>query len=150
MLSRRDYRTDSAFTIAALALDTAPAPLGRLAEALREPSFVLYAGRKSCPLGLPPDPALVTKPTLRDAFAEYDALRAKHPCCELWTRDGDKDVHFAPAFVDPEGLVAEADVRRRSERRDSIADRRLWRFERREEWTMRLSPPTLAKQEGRA
>ena len=55
----RDYRTDVAFAVAAWS-DEAPWPLSQVKEALLRPAFVLYLGRKSCPLAAPLGPRIVT------------------------------------------------------------------------------------------
>ena len=61
LVTVRDYRTDVAVAVAVWA--EAPRwPLPRLAEALRAPVFVLYLGRKSCPLAAPLGPEIVQAP----------------------------------------------------------------------------------------
>ena len=55
----RDYRTDVAFAVAAWS-DEPPWPLSQVKEALLRPAFVLYLGRKSCPLAAPLGPRIVT------------------------------------------------------------------------------------------
>ena len=55
----RDYRTDIAIAIAVWGKEAFAWPLPELAAALREPAFVLYVGRKSCPLAAPLNPTLV-------------------------------------------------------------------------------------------
>ncbi len=72
VLSLRDYRTDARHTVALWGREEPPHPLERLAEALRRPRFVLYLGRRSCPLGLPPAPRIVSEATLAEAFARFD------------------------------------------------------------------------------
>ncbi|RMW99549.1 type I-E CRISPR-associated protein Cas5/CasD [Allofranklinella schreckenbergeri] len=69
LLSQREYRCDSIATIAIEALPQAPHSLAELAQALRQPRFVLYLGRKSCPLALPMLPQLVQAEHLHAAFA---------------------------------------------------------------------------------
>lgn len=57
-ITLRDYRADVA--IAAAVWGEAPRwPLAQLAMALRRPTYVLYLGRKSCPLAAPLDPRIV-------------------------------------------------------------------------------------------
>ncbi|MDR2240652.1 MAG: type I-E CRISPR-associated protein Cas5/CasD [Zoogloeaceae bacterium] len=68
MLSAREYRCDSIALIAVEALPQAPCDLERLAAALRQPRFLLYLGRKSCPLALPLAPHCVQASSLREAF----------------------------------------------------------------------------------
>lgn len=54
VLSTRDYRCDAVSTICVwIGSGAAPCSLGELASALNNPVFVLYLGRKSCPLALP-------------------------------------------------------------------------------------------------
>jgi|HubBroStandDraft_3_1064219.scaffolds.fasta_scaffold45098_2 CRISPR system Cascade subunit CasD len=60
ILSRRDYRCDALYDVAAWHEEAEPAyPLPRLAAALDRPAFSLYLGRKSCPLALPVGPRIV-------------------------------------------------------------------------------------------
>jgi len=75
ILSRRDYHSDCAFTIACLVMSETIASPSDLAIALQRPQFTLYLGRKSCPLGLPPDPLVVETSTLDEAFSDYDRFR---------------------------------------------------------------------------
>lgn len=55
----RDYRTNVAFTVAVWSED-APWPLSQVKDVLMRPAFVLYLGRKSCPLAAPLGPRLVS------------------------------------------------------------------------------------------
>ena len=139
ILSRRDYRTEAAFTIATLADATAPEPLSAIEAALRAPRFTLYVGRKSCPLGQPPDPMRLEAQSLREAFEAYEASRRDWPLHDkIWIRQTALDLHFDQRFI-AAGLVEDEETRR-AERRDARPDRRLWRFDLREERTMRLAP----------
>ena len=70
ILSTRDYRQNAAWAIAVQATDTAPHALNSLAQALREPRFVLYLGRKCCP------PAAPLAPKIMDAESALPALTA--------------------------------------------------------------------------
>jgi CRISPR system Cascade subunit CasD len=74
ILSQREYRMDSAFTVAVLALGAPPFTLAEIAAALRRPQFLLSAGRRACPLGLPPEPHVVVANTLAKAFAIHDQM----------------------------------------------------------------------------
>ena len=53
ILSTRDYRQNAAWAVAVQAHADAPHILQALAQALREPRFVLYLGRKCCPPAAP-------------------------------------------------------------------------------------------------
>ena len=57
-ITLRDYRSDVAVAVAVWA-DGAPWPLTKIAQSLRTPKYVLYAGRKSCPLSAPLAPDVV-------------------------------------------------------------------------------------------
>lgn len=53
ILSRREYRCDAAYTVAAWRVGETAPPLEALCAALGHPFFPLYLGRKSCPLAWP-------------------------------------------------------------------------------------------------
>jgi CRISPR system Cascade subunit CasD len=131
ILSRRDYRSDCAFTIACLATAETVASLDDLAKALQRPQFTLYLGRKSCPLGLPPDPFPVEASTLEAAFSDYDRFREKRRPAFKWAGSAG-EVSIDSAFVD-QGLARHDDISRVEKRRDVVVDRRGWRFDLRDE-----------------
>lgn len=70
ILSTRDYRQGGEWLIAVQALPGAPHELAALEHALREPRFVLYLGRKSCP------PAAPLAPRVVDADSAHAAIGA--------------------------------------------------------------------------
>ena len=57
----RDYRTDVAIAVAVWGQNERWS-LAQVATALRHPAFVLYLGRKSCPLAAPVNPRIVEAP----------------------------------------------------------------------------------------
>jgi CRISPR system Cascade subunit CasD len=59
ILSRREYRQDAFCTVALWTKAEAPHSLRELRNALLEPRFPLYLGRKSCPLSLPLAPRVI-------------------------------------------------------------------------------------------
>lgn len=71
LLSSREYRSDALSWVALRADKAAPFDLERLAEALNRPRFVLYLGRKSCPLAAPLAPALIQAEGFHQAFKAY-------------------------------------------------------------------------------
>ena len=83
ILSMRDYRQDAS-AVVALQATTADAAysLVRIAEALRFPKFLLYLGRKSCPLAAPLHPRSIDAASISAAMTAYVsdvlALAAKH------------------------------------------------------------------------
>ena len=58
IITIRDYRTDVAVAVAVWA-EEAAWPLTQIANALRTPEYVLYVGRKSCPVSAPLAPNIV-------------------------------------------------------------------------------------------
>jgi CRISPR system Cascade subunit CasD len=122
ILSRRDYRTDSLFTVAVWARETAPVTLANLALALQRPRFCLSVGRKSCPLGLPPGPVVV---------AAIDALAAMEvrsvPAPEQLVRRQLR-AHATMLATDVDGMPADVPTRWTENRRDSIVSRDRWQF----------------------
>lgn len=74
MISRRTYRTDVRITVALRPREGVKAPAPEtIAEALKRPAFVLFLGRKSCPLSEPLDPRVIDAPDVVSAFRSYDA-----------------------------------------------------------------------------
>jgi CRISPR system Cascade subunit CasD len=74
ILSRRDYRCDAVYDVAAWHEGPDPAyDLHRLASSLERPVFTLYLGRKSCPLALPLQPRIVEAESVLAALANRDA-----------------------------------------------------------------------------
>ncbi|MHB1655772.1 MAG: type I-E CRISPR-associated protein Cas5/CasD [Burkholderiales bacterium] len=82
ILSSRDYRQDAASLVAVQMLADAPYSLAQLAGALKKPKFMLYLGRKSCPVAVPLHPCILSTDTIKAAFSDYQkklsALRLQH------------------------------------------------------------------------
>ena len=68
VLSSREWRSDACFTVSLWPRVEDAVDLDEMAGALRRPRFALYLGRKSAPLGLPLDPAVIEADTFMDAF----------------------------------------------------------------------------------
>lgn len=79
ILSSRDYRQDAAALVAVQIMANAPYSLAQLAEALKRPKFVLYLGRKSCPVDAPLHPRVLNAETINTAFSDYQQQLA-----DLW------------------------------------------------------------------
>lgn len=73
ILSTRDYRQNAASLVAIQARGPHPPPyeLPALAQALREPQFTLYLGRKSCPPAAPLWSQVIEAESATAAFARY-------------------------------------------------------------------------------
>ncbi len=127
ILSRRDYRTDSLFTVAIWARPAEPFPLASLQEALLRPKFCLSVGRKSCPLGLPPGPQVISA---EHALAAMEARNVPAP--ETLFR---QKLRARPNLLatDAGGMPDEISARWTENRRDGIASRDRWQFSLRQE-----------------
>ncbi len=129
ILTYREYRSDCAFTIGLWPHSSAMRfGLEDIAEALRKPVFVPYAGRKACPLMLPMLPLIVEALNVRDAFIHRDGT------CES-QRKFIQNYHLA---AEPRMLALDADADegigdRRECRRDDLLDRSRWQFGLRDE-----------------
>lgn len=97
VLSTRDYRQDGAWRVAIQEAHNPPHSLQALAGALAKPRFVLYLGRKSCPLASPLDPQLVSAENVKDAFETYRLQQ----CAQL---DSQRDRHGKTPLEIPEPL----------------------------------------------
>ena len=126
ILSRRDYRMDA---ISAAALwprtEAPPYALTEIQAALDRPGYVLYLGRKSCPLALPAEAQVIAAACLREAFAaarfaEFDALRHLR-------------LSGTSALYWEGGAEAGIPSRHIFERRDVLLSRRRWQFDVRRE-----------------
>jgi len=73
ILSSRDYRCDAAYTVAISFSSGATYTAQQVSSALNRPVFVLYLGRKSCPLALPLYPRVVNAATIKEVFAKVTA-----------------------------------------------------------------------------
>jgi CRISPR system Cascade subunit CasD len=140
VITRREYRMDVIHTIALWERAGARWPLHQIEGALRKPHFVLFAGRKSCPLSLPLDPRVVEA---ADVMAALATARDMTPPLVLDLRRslgliGDP----LPVASDIDGCPACSGESERRSRRDVPRDRRRWQFDVREE--MILSPGQAA------
>ncbi len=146
ILSDRWYWINMTATVALWWIEGGSAPaLTEVAEALKEPVFALYLGRKACPLGQPLSPGLVQADSILSAFAGFDvlegekrarALPAKYSAAvrviytALAAKAGSEIWADAAAMPQDERLIVHS-------RRDSIRDRRSWTFSDRPEVCIR-------------
>lgn len=126
ILSKRDYRVDARADVALWSRSPAPFwPLERLRAALESPGFVLYLGRKSCPLSLPMEPQVLSAPSITAAFAsarfheveELGVLPSSKRRDLYWDEDGEPGVTAGQVLL----------------RRDEPVSRRRWQFDTRRE-----------------
>jgi CRISPR system Cascade subunit CasD len=130
ILSRRAYRQDALATVAVWERG-ARSPRWRLlelADALRRPKFLLYAGRKANALGAPLAPDVVSAGSIAEAFAArppgvrgLDSRRFLR--AEQW---GSEVAHDA---IEPaDGITSGLQPFRRDVRRDVSTHRMRWQF----------------------
>jgi CRISPR system Cascade subunit CasD len=157
ILSSREYRCDSLAIVAAEALPHAVWALEQVRQALRQPHFTLYLGRKSCVLGLPLAPSVMQAASLREALdanqvslATLSSNRKKLPeAAELienrpethWPSNADRALFRpgAPRYFWEQGMVSGMDADLEQIRHDQPLSRRRWQFAPRREW-VHLSP----------
>lgn len=132
ILSSRDYRTDACYRIAVQASDTGEWKLEALHQALLEPVFPLYLGRKACPPALPLQPQIVSAESLLAAFqsAEFygpaDLLGGLIPSARLPRVEQDLySLHWE------DGMDAGQVPMKTTSRRDQPRTRRRWQFDER-------------------
>jgi len=124
VLSSREWRADSCFTIALWLRPKAPVDLDEIANALRYPRFVLYVGRKSAPPGLPLNPVIVETDTFMTAF-ETRQRNPEEQCVLNFIQNDDTHQGMIAFDHDAPGAPAESRLERR---RDALASRARWQF----------------------
>jgi CRISPR system Cascade subunit CasD len=152
MLSRREYRVDAAYTIVLWQRGAARWSLQEVADALKAPAFVLYAGRKASPLAWPLSPkiveadnviaALATRVPLDDQSGEHwhqlrtGGFRKTNPAVSL---SSDDDREF--------GVALGANDFRIEIRRDTSPNRTRWQFAERRQLTGQVTLPVARQPE---
>ncbi len=111
-ITLRDYRVGVAYTVALWPGPGWTGALQDVAQALRQPVFALYLGRKSCPLAFPPTPAVVQAEGPLQALA----LAARPP----FGHQGALRLVASDAPLSPEDV--------RDSRNDLPVDRAKWHF----------------------
>lgn len=143
ILSSRDYRQDAATLVAVQTMANASYTLMQLAEALKMPKFVLYLGRKSCPVAVPLHPCVLDAETINMAFTDYQRQLA-----ELWQKQLQK--HAEPHDLSVQKIawsddfdaddLAVVGVKRDLSvtRKDQVITRQGWQFAGRSEYVALL------------
>lgn len=143
MLSDRYYRLEAQYSIALWQKVNGEFDLNSLLNAIKSPVFAPYLGRKSCPLGFPPNPLLVDGDGLNNAFQNYDAkcfeqesLLTKEVRFLRHQTSENQDIWFE---IDAAINVGNEKYQIR-ERRDALRNRSLWQFSDRQEGKIKFSP----------
>lgn len=126
ILSTRDYYCDSLYTVILSSReDNPPYSLDALAKAIKEPSFSMYLGRKSCPLALPLDPFIISAPTMKEALVNAEFKDGTfieklidNGSCRFYWDDPDEEVSHEHTIS----------------RRDEVLSRKRWQFADRKEY----------------
>lgn len=130
IVSWRDYLCDALATVFLWpsGRGSAPSP-HEIREALEQPAFVLYLGRKSCPLAIPVQAQVVEAETIREAYEKavfMDLLPFRElpaaPARLYWERG------LATGFPE-EGVLT-------FRQRDGVVSRERWQFSDRQEQYM--------------
>ncbi|MDX9858734.1 MAG: type I-E CRISPR-associated protein Cas5/CasD [candidate division Zixibacteria bacterium] len=128
ILSDREYRMDEAYVVA-LWQRSADAfiSLGDISDALQRPTFVVFLGRKSCPLALPMSPSIIGSHSL------LGALRAYRPD-QIIVPETIDDRVFEVYWEELTGEDAEIPVSWEATRYDLLLSRSRWQFGLRSEY----------------
>jgi len=138
ILSRREYRQEAFYIVALWAHPHAPRTLDELRQALLEPCFTLYLGRKSCPLALPLQPEIKSAETMEMALTDIHFDDVLSRLIETgggtgWSTIRQRIQHSMPLLL----WDGDAETRLSSEqtitRRDVPSSRRRWQFTSRNE-----------------
>lgn len=131
ILSTRDYYCDAVYTVCLWGkVNEVPYSLETLAQKLKEPEFVLYLGRKSCPLAMPVDAKVVSGENIQDVFGTMgvDAL--------LGNLQKDDSMRLYWEGTQEAGVPALHTITRR----DDPLSRKRWQFADRHEYFAVVQP----------
>lgn len=133
ILSNRAYRCDALYQIALWKREDTPFTLEYLIDCLNHPRFVLYLGRKSCPLALPLQAHIVAADTLVEAYNQAKFISLQLFLQEIGVKKidltGDQAISLFWDGEEASGIQA----RETFIRRDAILSRSRWQFEERRE-----------------
>ncbi len=128
ILSNRDYRTDCLFTAVLWPRPNADGTvLDGIRNAMREPAFTPFLGRKANPLGLPLDPQVIEAPSFLHALSMY---HPGAPARQVLDRIGDPDNAVIAVDADAPDTPPDAEIERRTDR---LASRARWQYNDRDE-----------------
>lgn len=140
VLSTREYRNDAHAVVALQALENALYSLAELQQALREPQFHLYLGRKACPLSAPLDPVLCETENFQQALDGYILKPLLNGALEWqgderWLKDDELVHYYWEGSVEHFGAATYSRERiQELIRHDSPLSRKRWQFQPRREY----------------
>jgi len=124
ILSTRDYRTDGLYIIVLWQRKQGEWDVAQIKAKLEQPEFVLYLGRKSCPVALPFEAQIVNAVSLVDAIGKGKFLDIQSVGFKA---AGQKMLYW------DEDAVAGIEQQHIFERRDLPLSRDRWQFDTRKE-----------------
>ncbi|QIB64632.1 type I-E CRISPR-associated protein Cas5/CasD [Kineobactrum salinum] len=125
ILSTRDYRTDGHWLVAITLREDTDCTLEAIRDALDEPVFPLYLGRKSCPLSAPLHPVVSEVESIYEALSEYEYPIAHQAVVEavLYSQ--------TVGYEWEDGVSIGLSPQETSERWDEPTSRLRWQFDKR-------------------
>lgn len=134
VLSSRDYRTDACALVALSAAADTGYTLEQLLKALKTPRFTLYLGRKSCPLGAPLQPEIITADNYSQAFSLYtpaaipSARSARHGQSLFDSKEWVD--YYWEGSIESFGSIEHLDTRQLMQltRHDRLLSRQRWQY----------------------
>ena len=124
VLSIREWRVDAFFSIALWLRPGSDVDMDQIAASLRRPHFVLCAGRKSAPLGLPLNPAIIEANNFIEAFEARQPNEQERQVLGGIVAS-DMEVGVIAFDHDAEAPAVDARIERR---RDAVLSRTRWQF----------------------
>lgn len=132
VLSDREYYCDACYTIV-LWQRNKNLNLFDLKNKLKKPSFILYLGRKSCPVSLPILPYLCETGTIEEALDYFDGDAISKKTIEiikcLFEKNKNKGIRL---YSDIDGQTKEQNYQLEI-RRDQLFNRQRWQYSERKE-----------------
>lgn len=136
VLSNRDYRCDGLWVVAVNLVSDGPFNLEQLRLALLEPTFLLYLGRKSCPLAAPLQPKVGSSVDIKQALdTEFHSIMTDESD-EYWLEFGNTVTYFWEGELSSFPAVKGGIYTTRPW--DDPIDRKRWQFAQREQHQITL------------
>lgn len=134
ILSSREYWMDAYFAVALWPRGPdVPHSLEELKQALQQPHFVLYLGRKSCPPALPLRPEIKSAENVQKALLEWKP----DPCVDKTPRRWNQDREYIQLYWEDESATpsvsAQHQPQHRFRRNDQLLSRKRWQYQKRDE-----------------
>lgn len=140
ILSQRDYRVDAHYTVA-ISHDGGDYSLAELAAALKSPRYVLYLGRKSCPLAFPLQPVVISAEHLKAAFDQVNPYNDMISKTTFSSSNPNRQTAYYWEGDEESGMPMDDGIHMLHERRDQVVSRKRWQFVARKEHQLVIEEP---------